>query len=366
MQKIRQWYKRLNRPTQVAVWITALVFIWMASGLIISGKDNSGENTTLKDERDLSANIGITLSKAQSHHRVLTLNGVTEPNRITGLKAQTAGPIAHLPIKEGSLVREGDILVEIDPQNRPEQLRRADALVRQREIEFSASQRLAKQGYTTEVRYAESRTELEDARREQKQAQIDLKNTKIRAPYDGVLERLNAEVGDFVGVGVFGSESAIAQVVDLDPLVITSSIPQTNLVSVQRDGEVAVNISGHEALKASIRYRVEVELPNPNNRIPSGLTAEVRLPLETMAAHQISSSIVALDDAGGVGVKTVDAEGVVHFQPITVLDEDEGGLWVSGMPEEVWIVTQGQAFVNEGQTLDLAKVKREGAGAKDE
>lgn len=369
---MRHWYARLNRPTQLAVWILGLICLWMISGIFTSGDSGKAENTTLTDQRDISGVIGIRQSRAQAHQRTLALNGVTEPNRIAGLKAQTAGPILRLPMKEGSVVKEGHVIMEIDPQNRPEQLRRAEALLKQREIEYKASQRLAKQGFTTEVRFAEARTQLEDARRELKQAQIDLKNTNIRAPFDGVLERLNAEVGDFVGVGVFGGEASIAQVVDPDPLIIASSIPQTDLGKILREGEVGVRVSGRDPLKGRIRYiasvadeasrsfRVEVELPNPDYAIPSGLTTEIRLPMESVAAHLIPSSIISLDDAGGVGVKTVDEAGVVHFHPITVLDEDQQGLWVSGLPEEVMLVTQGQAFINDGQTLDLAKVKREG------
>jgi multidrug efflux system membrane fusion protein len=372
---MRAWYAKLNRPTRLAVWIMGGICLWMATGLFSSGREGEKDNTSLRDKREISARIGIRLSRAEPHQRSIALNGVTEPNRVVGLKAQTAGPILNFPIKEGNQVKKGEVLVEIDPQNRPEQLRRAQALVEQREIEYKASQRLAKKGFTTEVRYAESKTQMEDARRELKQAQIDLSNTKIRAPFDGVLERLNAEVGDFVGVGVFGGESAIAQVVDPDPLIIASSIPQTDLPKIQREGDVEVRIPGMELMHGRIRYvasvadnasrsfRVEVELPNEGYKTAAGLTAEIRLPLETVQAHRLSSSLLGLDDAGGVGVKTVDENGLVHFRTITILDEDESGLWVAGLPEQAWIITQGQAFVNDGQRLNLKKVKREGQEA---
>jgi multidrug efflux system membrane fusion protein len=371
-KSLRKWYAGLNRPTRLAVWILVGITLWMATGFILPSEDHSDENTALRDERDVSAGIAIRQSVAQPHNRTIALNGVTEPNRVVGLKAQTAGPIAAFPLKEGTQVKKGDVLVEIDPQNRPEQLRRAEALVSQREIEYKASQRLATQGFTTEVRFAETKTQLEDARRELKQAQIDLRNTRIRAPFDGVLERLNAEVGDFVGVGVFGGEGAIAQVVEPNPLIIAASVPQSDLPLIQRDGVVAIRIPNIELLEGRIRYlasvadaasrsfRVEVELPNPDYAIPSGLTAEVRLPLETVQAHLVPPSIIALDDKGGVGVKTVDDVGGVHFNPVAVLDETGEGLWVAGLPEQVWLVTQGQAFISDGQTLDLQKVKREG------
>lgn len=375
MKNIRKWYATLNRPTKLALWILIAIVLWMMTGVIVPSKDETDKDTALRDQRDLSSSIAIRHSVAQPHQRIIALNGVTEPNRTAGLKAQTAGPLQNLPMKEGSIIKKDDVLVEIDVQNRPEQLRRAEALVRQREIEYKASKRLSKEGFTTEVRFAESLTQLEDARRELKQAQIDLRNTKIRAPFDGVLERLNAEVGDFVGVGVFGGENAIAQVVDPDPLIIASSIPQGDLALIQRDGPVDIRISGMEPLEGSIRYvasvadtasrsfRVEVELPNPDYKIPSGLTTEIRLPLASAKAHQVPSSILALDDAGGVGIKTLDEQGIVHFQPVTILDEDAQGIWVEGLPEEAWIISQGQAFVNDGQTLTLDKVRREGEPA---
>lgn len=371
MKNIGTWYIGLKRPNRLAVWILVGISLWMMTGLILPSKDNSDENTVLRDTRDVSAVVAIRKNIAQPHQRTIALNGVTEPNRVVGLKAQTAGPVANFPVKEGSRVKKGDVLVEIDPQSRPEQLRRAEALVQQREIEYKASQRLATQGFTTEVRFAESKTELEDARRDLKQSQIDLRNTLIRAPFDGVLERLNAEVGDFVGVGVFGGEGAIAQVVEPNPLIIAANVPQSDLPRIQRDGSVMIRIPNMEPRQGRIRYlasvadatsrsfRVEVELPNPDYAIPSGLTAEVRLPLETVQAHLISSSIISLDDKGGIGVKTVDDQGAVHFNPVTVLDETAEGLWVAGLSDQAMIITQGQAFISDGQILDLNKVRRE-------
>ena len=368
---MRDWYYRLNRPTKLAVWITLGITVWMATGLLLPASEAIHDADTSRDTRDVSGIIAIQHSQAQPHQRTMTLKGVTEANRTAGLKAQTSGPIANLPMKEGSRLKKGDILVEIDPQNLPQQLRMVEALVKQREMEYKASQNLSKQGFTTAVRFAETLTQLEEARRQLKQAQIDLKNTAIRAPFNGVLEKLNAEVGDFVGVGVFGGEGSIAQVVDPDPLVITSSIPQVNLASITREGDVKVLIANKAPLHGKIRYiatvadassrsfRVEVELPNPDYSVPAGLTAELKLPLETLQAHRIASSLLSLDDQGGVGVKTVDDQGVVHFNSIQVLDEDAQGLWVSGLPEDVWLVTKGQAFINDGQTIMLDKVKRE-------
>jgi multidrug efflux system membrane fusion protein len=68
-------------------------------------------------------------------------------------------------------------------------------------------------------------------------------------------------------------------------------------------------------------------------------------------AHFISPAVLALDDSGTVGVKSVDLASLIAFHPIEFVRTEADGIWVSGLPETVRVVSQGQGFVTAGEMV---------------
>ena len=59
----------------------------------------------------------------------------------------------------------------------------------------------------------------------------------------------------------------------------------------------------------------------------------------------------ALELAGVLGVKTLEAGNTVGFHPIRILESVPGGVWIDGLPEQVTLITVGQEFVAVGQAV---------------
>ena len=92
-------------------------------------------------------------------------------------------------------------------------------------------------------------------------------------------------------------------------------------------------------------------MPNDDGAIPAGISAEVIIPTGEATAHFLSPSIVSLDTQGTLGIKTVDAEAKVTFFPIQIVKAQIDGIWVTGLPEAVDVITVGQGFVNAGEIV---------------
>lgn len=60
---------------------------------------------------------------------------------------------------------------------------------------------------------------------------------------------------------------------------------------------------------------------------------------------------MSLSPEGQLGIKTVDDDNIVHFFPIEIIRPEIDGIWVTGLPDEVDLITVGQGFVNEGETV---------------
>jgi multidrug efflux system membrane fusion protein len=99
-------------------------------------------------------------------------------------------------------------------------------------------------------------------------------------------------------------------------------------------------------------YRVEIEIPNADFSIPDGITAEVSIPLDAMPATRIPRSALTYSSAGQLGVRIVNAESLVEFAAITVVEDDQAFMWVGGLADGARLIVQGQDFVREGQKVE--------------
>jgi len=316
--------------------------------------------------------VRVRRSVAETRVKSLTLTGQTEPSRQAMLKAETVGQVVAVEAIEGGAVKQGDIIAKLALDDRESRLQEAQALVNQRRIEYEAARKLSSKGFQTQIRLAESKTQMESAQAQLRRIELDIEHTVVRAPFDGILQDRLVEVGDYVGVG-----DPVALIVDLDPILAVAQLSERDAAVIRRNNDGQARLVTGEMVDGRVRYvsvvgaagtrtfRVELEIGNSDEHIPAGLTAQLTLPIATIEAHRLSPAALTLNDAGIVGVNTVDERNVVHFHPVDLVDGDADGVWIGGLPREATIITVGQEFVLPGQTVVPVpeEVSRAPAGA---
>ena len=70
-------------------------------------------------------------------------------------------------------------------------------------------------------------------------------------------------------------------------------------------------------------------------------------------AQKVSPALFALNDDGVVGLRTVDADGRVAFNPVEIVRDDGDGVWVVGLPDTATLITVGQELVAQGQSVEV-------------
>lgn len=358
--------KQFSKPQKISLAIIIITGLWVASGWLFgTSREDTNSGFAPASQADLEKLLRIEELKAKPYLRTVVVNGFTEANRVVALKPEVDGKIVELPVKKGTLVKTGQSIARLDMRDRAEKLAEAKARVKQYEIEYDAAKQLKEKGFRPELSLAESKTNLEKARGDLMRTQLDYDNTQIKAPFDGRLEELNVEVGDFVLSGFMGSfdNKSMALVVEDNPIIISGQISEKDLPHINRDADVKVALSDGRTLTGKIKFlsqyadpnsrtfKVEVAVANPNHDIPVGMTATFHLPADHGSAYLVSSSVLALDDTGAVGVKTIKDNNTVEFKPVMILENTEQGLWIGGLPESIRLITQGQAFVSAGQTI---------------
>jgi membrane fusion protein, multidrug efflux system len=302
--------------------------------------------------------VGVMISDERPVERLLTLHGEIEPDQRVLVRAQTAGRIEAVSSALGERVDAGDEIARIAMDDREARLRKAMALVRGHETDYSAARRLAREGLQAQLQEETALSRLESARAELEAIRLDIDNTRLRAPIDGVINHRHAEIGDYVTVA-----APVAEIIENHPLRAVVQVPQHSVHRVRAGGKARVTFvddSEHEgevrfisvsANTATRTFRVEILLQNEDRALPSGVSVQVRIPLQEVPAHHISPALVVLDEHGELGVKAVDSQNRVVVHPIQVVRADANGLWVTGLPQRVRIITLGQGFVTEGEPV---------------
>ena len=296
----------------------------------------------------------------------ITLLGRTEAKRKVTLRAETAGRVTEVVVEKGQPVKKGDVLVRLDMDDRAAKRQEIEALVHQRGLEFDAAKELSQKNYRSKTKLAEARTLLDGARASLSKIKIDIANTVIRAPFDGVADDRFVEVGDYLKIG-----ENIATILDLHRIVVKGAVAEVDVAKLKIGAPAkAVLVDGREiegmitfvskASSAATRtFQVEMEAPNPDGAISEGITAKVFFSVGEARAHRLSPAVLALADNGVVGVKVVDDAGLVQFHKVSLLADTPEGVWLGGLPDVINLITVGQEFVTVGQQVKAVTGKQE-------
>ncbi len=289
---------------------------------------------------------------------IVSVRGRTEANKTVIVRAETAGPVAATPAREGSFVVRGTVLCRISTDARQASLDQARALLRTRQLEKEASDRLAAQGYRSQTQVLQAQANLDGATAQVRQAQVLLDQVNIRAPFSGVFDRREAEVGTYLAPG-----GACGTMIQLDPLVIVTDVAERDVSGIRVGATATATLVSGEILSGRVRlvardadpatrtYRIEIEAPNAGGRSRSGLSAQVQITTGAGPAHLVPTTALVLDSAGRQGIRYLIEGDRVAFVAVTVLEETPDGVWVTGLRGDARVITAGQSYVSEGQKV---------------
>ena len=357
------------RKTYITAIIIAIATVaWLASGQFGAGRDEAKRlSITERNERAYAAvedqapsRVRARVSTATDQTAFAHVRGRTENKRTVDVRAETVGRVVARAVELGDRVSEGDALCRLSMDDRAARLVEAQAAVRQAYIEYRGSRRLQSQGFQSETAIATARARLAATRAGLESIELDIARTRVRAPFDGMVEVTHVEVGDYVQPG-----AACVTLVDLDPMLLVGQIAEKDVARVTVGepafGELAtgerlagtIGFIGQQADPTTRTYRVEIEIPNADYALRSGITADILIAAETAPAHHVSPALFALDDAGAVGIRTLDPDNRVEFRRVEILRDDAEGVWVTGLPEVATIITVGHEFVVPGEAVDI-------------
>ena len=346
-----------------AIGLVAAAALWIASGHLIPHQ--SGESRVAVRAGDGAAKkpfrVAVATTTVVPHSRKFTIAGRTEADKHVTVTARTGGVLTDLKIKRGMWVKKGDVIAILSDEAREAQVAQAQAVVTQKRTELEAKRTLILSGTLPRLQLVDLEAQLKAAEAALAGAAAERDRGVVRAPWSGVVHDVAVEVGQ-AAFSFAGRE--LATLVAMDPMLAVVEVAERKLAGIKVGDTADVRLVTGEIASGKIRfvaktasqttrtYRVEIELPNADGKIPDGITAEVAMPLSPLPATRIARSALTFSSNGNLGVRAVGANDTVEFVPVNVIEDDQGYMWVTGIAEGSRVIVQGQDFVREGQQVE--------------
>jgi multidrug efflux system membrane fusion protein len=290
------------------------------------------------------------------------LRGRTKASSVVTVTPETQGVVTAVNAVKGQTVNAGDVICTLDEGVRAAAVAQAEASMAQAQTAFDSNKALIEKGLAATNTGAAAEASLRAAQTAVDQAKQELARASVTTKVAGVVQDPIATVGTMLSPG-----TPCATVVELDPMLFVANVPEANIARAElgipakvttvtgQTVEGKVSFISSIADDATRSFPIEIELPNADGKVLSGVTATAVVSLGTVPAHRLPQSVLTLNDAGELGVRSVK-DGVVEFYPVTIISDSREGVWVVGLPPSVDVITMGQEYVVPGQKVNATNV----------
>ena len=315
--------------------------IWMISGYFYSPEIN------LEKVQKEELVVRVMDQNSVPYKEKILIKGFAEADKKVDLKSETSGRVVSLPVEQGSFVKKGEIICSLFVAEK-------ESFFKKAELEFKSAKKLFDEGLY-------SSNQLQNIKSNFERAKLELDNASIKAPFDGIVDRITIDEGDFLSRG-----STCATLLDLDPMILVGEISESDLINISKGSNAFIETLDGNTFNGEISFiaasanpythtfRVEVKVENTDSLIKDGASAKIYVSAKEQMANLIPLSILRLDDQGNLGVRLISNQGTVEFKEIGLIQDTNRGVWVSGLPSSSRIITVGQDYVNEGEKVKFA------------
>jgi RND family efflux transporter MFP subunit len=307
--------------------------------------------------------VETALAQSADVARTIERNGSLRPLQEVRLSLQQEGRLLTLPYHEGEQVEQGALLAQLDDTLLQAQLRKSQAQRRQAEQDLKRLQRLQSSRAVAEDELARAVTTLDVARAEEEALRIQLQQTRIIAPFSGIISARLAEPGD-----ALSRFSHLLTLIDTRSLYTEIKLSEMVLPGLAIGDEVSLTIDAlgpqrftgtiariHPLVdEASRQGTIEVMLSPPPAGAMPGQLCRVQLSLRSGARLLVPSNALRRDTRGEfLFVVTTDSK-VERHAVVSGLHFDERIEILRGVSAGERIVTRGFLGLGEGSTVKPA------------
>lgn len=348
--------RRIPFSYALASLLVLVLVIWLAFGNFQRFQTTPPDATT---QQDSGSRVEIMVQHSTPFIPQQIVQGQLTAARETTLRANVAGYVVEKPVSQGSRVQSGDTLLVLDNDALPERLQQARDELAVAEAEYAGARNLRERQLISQPELLRLQSALSASAAQVAQLQNQLDHSRPTAPFDGVLNRIQVELGDLLQPGEEWAH-----------LVDDRRLKGTAWVSQQQVGDLTVGLPvtarllngdhlegeltfiSHRAEEATRSFYVEASLDNPAGKRLAGGSAELTITLPPRQVHTLSPALFSLNSEGQLAVKHLDDNNQVQQTAVELVSADIQRAYVTGLPDPLRLITLGAGIVDIGETVE--------------
>lgn len=345
------------------IWTAGVIAVVLAviAGVVLLGRQSGQLPAANKKSDGLAVEVRVAKAKTDTIRRVRELAATVEPTRMARLASPAEGPVDRLLVREGDLVKSGQLLVVIG-RNRTT---RAKLLSDREELrrlqdEFERVERLVAKGAVAGEMLDKTRADLERAKAIVEAGEEITSDFQVRAPWSGVVSEVLVQEGNYVA-----PRAVLLEIFDPASLVVRIALPEAIALKVQRGAQARVRFDAlpddevtgevtrlYPELDRKLRMRVaEIGVTNQKALAP-GMFARVYLTVEVAPeAVVVPAMAVVTTPKQEQALFVVEGE-VAHLRVIKAGIEESGRIQiVSGVSAGEVVVASGHQKLKDNARI---------------
>ena len=333
----------------------------LATMALILATGCTGRVETVKTERVIPVKILVVNGSATTTDRNYV--GTAEESFAISLSFALTGTVELVAVSEGQRVGKGQLLAALNSGTAKNAYDVAQSTLRQAQDAYDRIKSLHEKGSVTDLQFVEVETGLEKARAMEAISRKNLEDTKLYAPFAGMIAKRSVEEGANVMPGV-----SLFKLVSIDEIDVKVPIPENEIGDV-RTGQAAmitvpalgnreyrgvVHHKGVEANPVSRTYNVQIRLKNPQSELMPGMVCKAFLTQnDTEQRIVIPNKSVQIAPDGKRFVWLCE-ENIAKRRFVTTGTLTDFGVTVeSGLADGDRLITEGYNKVSEGMKVSF-------------
>lgn len=309
--------------------------------------------------------VQAVVAQASNAEEVINVNGSTAPNEEVTVTSEVPGKVTQILFKEGTIVKAGTPLVQLDIAELKAQ---RDRLLVDQQLKRKIAERL--EGLYKREGVSLQEYEIAKAEADQVDAELALINVQlgkrtIKAPFNGLLGLRQVSEGSYISPG-----TAIVNLVSVNPINIEFSVPERYGRSVDKGTRVdflldgsnnslsAVVVAKEANVDATTRtLKLKAEAPNPNGRILPGAFANVAVKLRSYAGAIMIPTEAITPELDGKKVFVYKSGKANQVTIETGIRQAELIQVIKGLSYGDTVITTGMMQLRPGAEVTVSKVQ---------
>jgi len=342
------------------------LFVLATSGC---GNGNASEATSTARTPQLTR-VETLLLEPTSFTDIIEVTGSVEALDDATLSAQTSGTVTTLTDR-GTRVQSGDPVATVNADEARSAVEQARARFELAQDRFERQKPLYRDSIVSALEFEQVRSERNEARAALNQAQKQLDDTRVEAPFTGTVETRFVEVGERVSPG-----TEVARLVNTRRVRVSAGVPERyandirNGTPVQIDARrydagirtAEVTFAGNTIDPESRTFTIEATVPNEKGTLKPEMSVQLRITRAIIEDAIVVPRTAILRDETGTHVYVVeraDSTAVADNRDITLGPETNEKVVVEGgLEPNAEVITVGQNNVSPGTPVEVAQQHR--------